>query len=296
MKTYAFVVTFNRFELLKRVIECLRSQTYKLEKIVVINNSSTDGTSEWLDQQSDLYVITQDNLGGAGGFHSGVKYCYEDGADWIWMMDDDVFPEKDCLENLLKYGNISPCLNMYRTYSDGITVPWPYWYYQPDAKNSEHYDSRTDCEYVKLIDGVCFEGLLVNRKLVSQLGYPDKDFFVAGDDTTYGYRAAKICTPILVKSARAVRYAKSTDNGLRPLTTYYAIRNRHLIKKYNRMYNLDIPISAKGIYYFYSPIKRIVVYLRDSSDINKKLMKSVLWGILDNIKKLTGSTYFIHKI
>ena len=62
------------------------------------------------------------------------------------------------------------------------------------------------------------------------------------------------------------------------------------------MYNLDIPISAKGIYYFYLPIKRIVVYLRDSSDINKKLMKSVLWGILDNIKKLTGSTYFNHKI
>lgn len=296
MKIYAFIVTFNRFELLKRVVECLRNQTYKIDKILVVNNASTDGTSEWLAIQPDLFVINQENLGGAGGFHTGVKYCYEDGADWIWMMDDDVFPEKDCLENLLKYTKISPCINMNRYYSDGVVVPCPYWYYQKNYKDNLFYDEATDNQYVKEPDGVCFEGLLIKKDIVSQIGFPDKDFFVAGDDTTYGYRAVKICTPILVKSAKAVRQAKSTEKSLRPLTTYYTIRNRHLIKKYNKRYNLNIPVSKWPIYYIYVPIKRILVCLTDNSEINRKLMKSVIYGIIDNLKQLTGSTFFLHKI
>ena len=101
MNIYAVTVTFNRKDLLKRTIECLRKNS-PISKIVVVNNGSTDGTGEWLASQEDLIVITQENVGGSGGFYTGIKYAYEAGADWIWCMDDDVFPREDCLEKLLE--------------------------------------------------------------------------------------------------------------------------------------------------------------------------------------------------
>ena len=61
-KIYAVVVTFNRLELLKRNIDSLR-QNHPIERIIVVNNGSTDGTREWLSEQSDLLVITQENVG-----------------------------------------------------------------------------------------------------------------------------------------------------------------------------------------------------------------------------------------
>lgn len=67
MNIIAVVVTYNRRELLKRNIACLRLNT-PVSSIVVVNNGSTDGTGAWLDEQEDLTVIHQENVGGSGGF------------------------------------------------------------------------------------------------------------------------------------------------------------------------------------------------------------------------------------
>ena len=111
MKITAVVVTYNRLELLKKSIECLHAALEQVQSeniechICVINNGSTDGTHEWLDGQTDLKVIHQDNVGGSGGFYTGIKKAYEEGADWIWCMDDDVFPKQYCLLSLLEEVN-----------------------------------------------------------------------------------------------------------------------------------------------------------------------------------------------
>ena len=100
MNIVAVVVTYNRIELLKRTVRCLQ-QNKPVSSIVVVNNGSTDATAEWLKTQPGLIVISQANVGGSGGFYTGMQYAYQAGADWIWCMDDDVFPRADCLEQLL---------------------------------------------------------------------------------------------------------------------------------------------------------------------------------------------------
>lgn len=73
VKVTAVVVTYNRVNLLQRVVKALESQTIGLYKILVVNNGSTDGTKEWLDSQTNLTVIHQDNVGGSGGFYRGIN-------------------------------------------------------------------------------------------------------------------------------------------------------------------------------------------------------------------------------
>ena len=105
MKLTAVVVTYNRLSLLKRTVNCLLEQTCPLGQIYIVNNGSTDGTKEWLDSQEQVTVIHQANVGGSGGFYTGIQQAFQDGADWIWCMDDDVFPRPTCLELLLKESN-----------------------------------------------------------------------------------------------------------------------------------------------------------------------------------------------
>ena len=102
----AIIVTFNRKELLGEAIEALCSQTIQSFDIMVVDNASTDGTKEYISSYVNngtiQYFNTGKNIGGAGGFHFGMKKALMENYDYIWLMDDDTIPDKDCLENLMK--------------------------------------------------------------------------------------------------------------------------------------------------------------------------------------------------
>ena len=48
-----------------------------------------------------------ENTGGAGGFHDGLAWAMERGADLVWLMDDDGLPDPDCLGRLLEHARTS---------------------------------------------------------------------------------------------------------------------------------------------------------------------------------------------
>jgi GT2 family glycosyltransferase len=87
----AVVVTYNRRDLLRECLVSLQAQTHVPDTILVVNNASTDGTAQMLSAEfAQLEVLTlAENVGGAGGFHAGMKWAYEQGYDWLWLMDDD---------------------------------------------------------------------------------------------------------------------------------------------------------------------------------------------------------------
>lgn len=189
----AVVVTYNRRELLRRCIEHLRSQTCLLDNIIVVNNGSSDGTKEWMDEQADLEVIHQENVGGAGGFYRGIEYAFEKGYDWIWCMDDDVYPEADCLERLLKQddaqtGILCPLRKQegkwYRSEVKHFNLRNPFLHLHYYALEKEDWIGK---DYVT-IEGIAFEGPLIKREVVERIGLPNKELFLLYDDSDYSYR------------------------------------------------------------------------------------------------------------
>ena len=73
----AVAVTFNRLEFLKELITSLKNQSRTPDEIIIVNNSSTDGTEEWLAEQDGLTVIKQGNTGSSGGQYTAYKTAYE---------------------------------------------------------------------------------------------------------------------------------------------------------------------------------------------------------------------------
>lgn len=100
----AVVLTYNRRELLDECLAAISAQTRECDRIIVIDNASTDGTFEMLavkwSEQVEVHSLPR-NLGAAGGFNMGMRMAYRTGADAIWVMDDDVIPEPDALERLV---------------------------------------------------------------------------------------------------------------------------------------------------------------------------------------------------
>jgi GT2 family glycosyltransferase len=93
-KTIAgIVVTYNRLALLEECIEALMAPTDQSFDILIIDNASTDGTGErmqdYVRNGSIRYFNTGENSGGAGGFNYGIRKAYELGYEYFWLMDDD---------------------------------------------------------------------------------------------------------------------------------------------------------------------------------------------------------------
>ena len=94
------VVTFNRLELLKRCIYYINKQTYQNFELLIVNNGSDDGTSDYLFNNK-IKHINNIKSGSALGWYTALEYSYKNNYDLVWLMDDDGFPEKNSLEILL---------------------------------------------------------------------------------------------------------------------------------------------------------------------------------------------------
>lgn len=99
----AIVVTYNRKELLRECLAALAAQTRPPDRVLVVDNASSDGTQAMVEaeyEEVELLALPT-NQGGAGGFHEGMKRAHVDGAEWLWLMDDDTIPRPDALAELL---------------------------------------------------------------------------------------------------------------------------------------------------------------------------------------------------
>ena len=225
------ILTYNRLDFLKEIVYSIKNQTLKPDEIIVVNNSSTDGTTEWLEEQEELTVITQPNVGSSGGQWRALKEAHNKGHEWIWTMDDDVVPEQNCLELLMNdriEKKIRAPLRFLNTgkpfFNDVLTVNLtnPFksiWstVYSEDNLNEEYTDAV----------GITFEGPVIHRSVIEKIGLPEKDFFIYGDDTEYFVRAWKADFDIVVyRDAvlnRKLHYQSIPDEF--NWKTYYMIRN-----------------------------------------------------------------------
>lgn len=235
MKYIAVVVTFNRLELLKRNIQCLR-QNKPISTIVVVNNGSTDGTKEWLDAQTGLKIIHQQNVGGSGGFYKGIEYAYQAGADWIWCMDDDVFPRPTCLEELLKEAtNANIGILAPRRLMEGKIFCHDFQAYNLWNPFASMYAQKLKNEEVNHpvdIKGTAFEGPFIRREVVEKIGLPNKELFIFCDDTDYclravlaGFRIVYVPQALMDKQKFFSNDNWSERNKKKKWKRYYQIRN-----------------------------------------------------------------------
>lgn len=189
----AVVVTYNRKELLKESIRALLNQDYKNCNILIVDNASTDGTKEYIEEELEnkkvFYINTGSNLGGAGGFNFGIKEAYKMKSDFIWLMDDDCIVHKDSLTELIKadeklngnYGFLSSKV-LWKDNSICIMNK------QKKTFTKWLKDFEKNFQTIALASFVSF---FIKSENVKKYGLPIKEFFIWTDDWEYSRRISR---------------------------------------------------------------------------------------------------------
>lgn len=192
----AVVVTYNRRELLRQCLAALRAQSRPPDRVLVVDNASSDGTQAELRAEQpwvDLLALPE-NLGATGGFYEGMRAAVADGADWLWLLDDDTIPRPDALERLLAGlerapGAQPPAILASRVvWRDG----------RPHPMNQPILRRR---DVGGLVEGAAagllplragsWVSLFVSRAAVERHGLPNRRFFFQADDIEYTARVLR---------------------------------------------------------------------------------------------------------
>lgn len=269
------IVTYKRQELLKRLFGSILELESEPWRIVVVDNENSAKTKEivqsfaqaadaqWGATSADpdraggvshvVYFPQTENIGGSGGFSRGVGKAYELGAEWFWVMDDDVTVLPEAVDALDKWSHRFQAIQGQRYDTDGGHFYWQYRFntalaiYNPFSpagwKEGEEY---------KECNALCFEGGCFSREVVKKIGLPDERFFIYLDDALYGYLASKVTTVALVpdyvvrrerevanQSIGSVRQLNSTSD----MTRYYITRNRGYLARYFQLYGDYRPVG-----------------------------------------------------
>ena len=213
MRVVAVVVTFNRLPLLRRLVARLR-EVPEVDEVLVVDNASSDGTGEWLAATGVVHRTLPENRGGAGGFHDGLGWAMERGADLAWLMDDDGIPDLDSLAILLERENLDFWGPAVLAEQDPGRLCFPIRL--PGGTRVVHRMAEVEAAAVDgLIAGVVipFNGVLVTRDLVDRIGLPREEFFIWGDDVEYLWRAERAGARVATVVGAHFRHPATDDLG-----------------------------------------------------------------------------------
>ena len=222
----AVVVTHNRRAMLQRCLWALAGQTAPLARVMVVDNASSDGTADMVASEFPDVEVVQlaQNVGGAGGFHEGMKRA--EGFDWVWLMDDDTMPSSDALAELLRAGSEVPALLLASkaVWTDGRLHPMNA--VGPDRRSFDRLASAASHRLLP-IRSATFVSLLVHRDAISRYGLPHAHYFIWSDDIEYTARVTRRDPGYLVPASVVVHatktaYTAASSTGER---FYYHVRN-----------------------------------------------------------------------
>jgi len=109
-KIYIVIPVHNRKEYTKNCLLSLRAQTYKEFKTIIVDDGSTDGTAEMLEQEfPEVHVIKGDgNLWWTAATNLGVKYAIENNAEYILTLNNDTIATEKFLEKMIFWAMQTP--------------------------------------------------------------------------------------------------------------------------------------------------------------------------------------------
>ena len=194
------------------------------------------------------YVRMPENTGGAGGFHEGMKRAVDTGFDWLWVMDDDLLAAPDALEVLVRKkegleaaGDGSFLLNslvLSKGHANQDRLAFPLQ--ELSAGGSPKigvYHWRLSEVRDRVHDGlyrwICpFNGTLIPARVIREIGLPNSEFFIKGDEKDFLWRAAGRFNLYTVVDSRV--FHPQPQNDAFDWKQYYQIRNMLIVNRHFR--------------------------------------------------------------
>lgn len=195
--TAAVIVTHNRVELLKGSLGVVCSQTHPVDKVIVVDNGADDTVRELVEQTAGdraVYVPSQTNLGGAGGFALGFLTALALGMDAVWCADDDGRPaDEHVLETLYDVADKNGLAEVSPVVCN-IDEPERLAFPLRQGVVWRRYLAELQGDFLPGIASL-FNGALISAAAMEVIGVPDYRLFIRGDEVEYHRRLVRSGLP-----------------------------------------------------------------------------------------------------
>jgi len=265
-KVAAVVVTFNRDEPLRRCLEQVSLQSYQLSHVVVVDNARSLATSRIVGEFDFIYVEGSPALGGAGGYEVGIKTALDLGPGYIWLLDDDGYPDRNCLETQIQASvqyNLSVSSPLCVDALDDSQTSNPYILKFKKVTKAD----RVSAVPIRRGAIQLFNGALLDKSSIEKIGYPNRDLFIRGDELDYFYRIKRAnISNALVTRARYFHPSSSSEypNSRTSLLgviipadekkKYYQFRNQgYLVRKHRLLHKAIIDWFRYSLFFLILP-------------------------------------------
>lgn len=235
---YTIILNTNRRDDTLACLASLEEAGDDNVRVCVLDNASTDGSVEAIRERFPWVELLPlaENLGYAGNNNVGIAHALAQGADWVFVLNEDTILAPDCMRRMMAVANADSTV--------GIVGPLVLHHDEPLVVQSAggHVDrflrpthlAANEGETVvpdspREVDWISGCAICVRAEVIRQVGMLDTRYFYYWEETEWCLRARQAGWRILLEP-QARLWHKGVQRNYRPgpNVAYYNTRNRLL--------------------------------------------------------------------
>lgn len=253
MKSIGVVIcNYNKRDYVLKCIQAVMESNITDYDIYVVDNASTDGSAQAIREQygSAISVIcNEENLGGSGGFNTGIRRVTEMGYSYICCLDNDALLDENALAEMRSFlqehrdvgmvgAKIFHMHDTARIQQYGLNIDFECC--QARTLFADVVDDETVPEVV-YCDTVAACALMIPLEVAKKVGPMPEDNFIYWDDMEWGYQIKQAGYQVAaIAAAKALHEMGSNQKRANTFIQYYMWRNRiHFFMKYTPVANRE---------------------------------------------------------
>lgn len=235
-KLAVIICNYNKEDYIVNCIKSVRKSSFRNLDLYVVDNASMDNSVEMINKnfKNEInLIINKENLGGSGGFNTGLKEVIDKGYDYIMLLDNDVILHEDAISELVKflennkeYGMVGSLIlsidNPDVIQELGADIDFQNYTINPFFKggNKEGAPELIECDYVPACS------LIVRGEALKKVGLMNEENFIYWDDIEWGYKFKLNGYKVGAYSKSIVWHKMGAATKENTFATYYFWRNR----------------------------------------------------------------------
>ena len=290
-KVVVVILNYNGKALAEQCIRSVLNSSYPNKQILLVDNSSSDGSVEYLRNifPDLVVVVNSDNLGVAAGRNRGFVEAVRRNADYILSLDNDTRIVGDMIDALIEVAESDPRIGVVgpKTYMDDgtarIQCTGGRITYTQNVCTERGLGEMDYRQYDKIDDVDYFPGFgfMARREVFEKLNFLDETFCGYGhEDTDFCVRAAHLGYRVVyVPKARLWHRGSATIGTYSPQKKYLeAVNSAYFVRKYGTPKN-------RMKYAFFAGFGLIYAFAVQSLRGNQKAVYAKARGIWDGFHK-----------
>ncbi len=292
------IVNWNKKDYVINLLSSLQTIEYENYELIVIDNASSDDSVEAIKKEylNLKLIVNKENLGGTGGFNTGIKYALDQHTyDYIWLLDNDAEVEKRTLSELVKAmesdsdigiagSRIMDTEQRDITVEAGALIRRDTIGVNPLYRNSKEIDLKHN---ILDVDYVAICSALVRVKSLEKVGLMDERYFIFWDDMDWGLEFKEAGYRVVAVINSLVYHPAFTEK--RGVLVDYYYGNRNSLLAYSKHLK-----PTKLIPLFYSFLRhKITSLLLIGLNGSTSKMKLGLGAIIDYMRNKWGKKDYL---